>query len=314
MEEDGSLPKRRRIIGAGDDDDDDGDDDETAAAPAAVPGGDYDGGPAQPSDDDDGAGGGSPAPAAANRRALLERRAADRRRRRLLAEAAELRDDTGADADVEPMYPGDTRPLREDDPRYADDDADLDDADYDDDVDQDLDMDGPDADYIPEDEENGGGRGSDGPALRRGGSSSARRRRGGVSSADGILPLDEEEGEGEDLIENAARDYQRIEALDTYGREGIDDRDYGQMGAEERTAAEAELARREVSALLLSLLCFRLLAACLLSGPSRNFFLRSSFPQPKHLWSLPRTGRRAPPSRRPGDGTLWGLLRRPRRG
>ena len=124
----------------------------------------------------------------------------------------------------------------------------------------------------------------------------------------------EEEGEGEDLIENAARDYKRIEALATYGREGIDDRDYGQMGAEERTAAEAELARREVSALLLSLLCFRLLAACLLSGPSRNFFLRSSFPQPKHLWSLPRTGRRAPPSRRPGDGTLWGLLRRPRRG
>ena len=47
------------------------------------------------------------------------------------------------------------------------------------------------------------------------------------------------------------RDYQRIEALDTYGREGIDDRDYGQMGVEERAAAEAELALREVRCVLL---------------------------------------------------------------
>ncbi len=56
---------------------------------------------------------------------------------------------------------------------------------------------------------------------------------------------DEEEDEGEDLLENAERDYQRIEALDHYGNEGIDDRDYGQMDLEQRRAAEAELAIRD---------------------------------------------------------------------
>jgi DNA replication licensing factor MCM2 len=55
----------------------------------------------------------------------------------------------------------------------------------------------------------------------------------------------EEEGEGEDLLENAFQDYQRIEALDTYGREGIDEREYNQMGLEERSAAEREIADRE---------------------------------------------------------------------
>mmetsp|Transcript_13302 Transcript_13302/g.20731 ORF Transcript_13302/g.20731 Transcript_13302/m.20731 type:complete len:966 (-) Transcript_13302:2250-5147(-) len=56
---------------------------------------------------------------------------------------------------------------------------------------------------------------------------------------------EEEEEDGEDLLDNAERDYQRIEALDTYGREGLDDRDYGQMDHDERLAAEAELARRD---------------------------------------------------------------------
>ena len=57
--------------------------------------------------------------------------------------------------------------------------------------------------------------------------------------------LQEEEEEGEDLIENAQRDYQRIEALDTYGTEGIDGRDYDLMDAEQRRAVEAELAVRD---------------------------------------------------------------------
>ena len=55
----------------------------------------------------------------------------------------------------------------------------------------------------------------------------------------------EEEGEGEDLLDNAFQDYQRIDALDTYGTEGIDDRDYRQMGLEERLAAEGQIAGRE---------------------------------------------------------------------
>jgi hypothetical protein len=55
----------------------------------------------------------------------------------------------------------------------------------------------------------------------------------------------EEDEEGEDLLENAERDYQRIEALDTYGTEGIDETDYGAMDMEERMAAEKELERRD---------------------------------------------------------------------
>lgn len=55
----------------------------------------------------------------------------------------------------------------------------------------------------------------------------------------------EEEEDGEDLLENAERDYQRIEALDTYGTEGIDDSDYGIIDQEQREAADRELARRD---------------------------------------------------------------------
>lgn len=53
-----------------------------------------------------------------------------------------------------------------------------------------------------------------------------------------------EEEDGEDLLDNMERDYQRIEALDTYGTEDIDDRDYGAMDSEQRRAAEQEIARR----------------------------------------------------------------------
>ena len=56
---------------------------------------------------------------------------------------------------------------------------------------------------------------------------------------------DEEAEDGEDLMENAERDYQRIEALDTYGAEGIDDADYDPLDRETRDAAEREIARRE---------------------------------------------------------------------
>jgi DNA replication licensing factor MCM2 len=60
-------------------------------------------------------------------------------------------------------------------------------------------------------------------------------------------PEDEEEEDGEDLLENAERDYQRIDALDHYGTEGIDDRDYDVIDEEQRRAAEAELRLRDRS-------------------------------------------------------------------
>jgi DNA replication licensing factor MCM2 len=56
--------------------------------------------------------------------------------------------------------------------------------------------------------------------------------------------MEEDEEEGEDLLENAMRDYQRIEALDTYGTEDIDDREYDLMDRDTRRSAEAEIARR----------------------------------------------------------------------
>ena len=55
----------------------------------------------------------------------------------------------------------------------------------------------------------------------------------------------EEEEDGEDLLENAERDYQRIAALDTYGTEGMDNRDYGAMDMDTRRAVEEELAGRD---------------------------------------------------------------------
>lgn len=66
----------------------------------------------------------------------------------------------------------------------------------------------------------------------------------GAAAAAAAALLEEEE-DGEDLVENAERDYQPIAALDHYGREGIDDRDYELMDADQRQAAEAELAVRD---------------------------------------------------------------------
>lgn len=56
---------------------------------------------------------------------------------------------------------------------------------------------------------------------------------------------EEEEEDGEDLLDNAERDYQRIAALDTYGTEGLDDREYDAMDIDQRRAVEQELARRD---------------------------------------------------------------------
>lgn len=67
----------------------------------------------------------------------------------------------------------------------------------------------------------------------------------GDVNIDEQLSVPEEEEEGEDLLENAERDYQYIEALDTYGTEGIDDRDYEAMDYDQRKAAEEELRRRD---------------------------------------------------------------------
>ena len=59
------------------------------------------------------------------------------------------------------------------------------------------------------------------------------------------VAMAEEEEDGEDLIENADRDYQRIDALDHYGAEGLDDREYDAMDVDQRRAAEQEIARRQ---------------------------------------------------------------------
>ncbi|CAB9515972.1 licensing factor MCM2 [Seminavis robusta] len=56
----------------------------------------------------------------------------------------------------------------------------------------------------------------------------------------------EEEEDGEDLLDNAERDYQKIAALDTYGRDGLDDRDFDDMDVDQRRAAEKELNRRDL--------------------------------------------------------------------
>jgi hypothetical protein len=83
------------------------------------------------------------------------------------------------------------------------------------------------------------------------GSSRRRRRRG-----------EEEEDEGEDLMDDAMKDYQPIAALDTYGREGIDDRDYDGMDVDERREVERVLAERDRERRRLVLL-FGLYAVCL---------------------------------------------------
>ncbi|KAL7471084.1 hypothetical protein ACHAXS_011369, partial [Conticribra weissflogii] len=115
----------------------------------------------------------------------------------------------------------------------------------DEDYDDDDDGGGVDADYDVE--------GDDTAAQVLFGNRSSRRGRGrsrgrgrGRGAADGDDYYDpEEEEEGEDLLENAMKDYQPIAALDTYGREGIDDRDYGDIDVDDRFAAERVLEARD---------------------------------------------------------------------
>lgn len=63
------------------------------------------------------------------------------------------------------------------------------------------------------------------------------------AAADAVVA--EEDEDGEDLMDNADRDYQRIEALDTYGTEGLDDREFENMNIDQRRAAELEISRRD---------------------------------------------------------------------
>jgi hypothetical protein len=62
---------------------------------------------------------------------------------------------------------------------------------------------------------------------------------------DDELYVEDEEEDGEDLLDNAERDYQRIAALDTYGTEGLDDAEYEEMDIDERRAVEQVLAKRD---------------------------------------------------------------------
>ena len=125
-----------------------------------------------------------------------------RRRERLLAEVNELREQQMTLFPSDEIYNDMNRTTAvEDDYEQDDDDSDSN------------------ADYAPDEAEEGMSFQEDGPE-------------------------DEEEDEGEDLLENAFQDYQRIEALDTYGTEGIDDREYDLMDVNERAAADAEIDKR----------------------------------------------------------------------
>ena len=61
-------------------------------------------------------------------------------------------------------------------------------------------------------------------------------------------PPSEDEGEGEDLIENMEADYQQIAELDQYDSQMLDDRKYQGMTFDERKLAEEENARRAARA------------------------------------------------------------------
>ena len=87
-----------------------------------------------------------------------------------------------------------------------------------------------------------------GPHRRRGRGGARRRGRReeeGDDPDEDDVDDNEEEEDGEDLMENMERDYQRIEALDTYGTEGLDDREYDPLDRDARVAAERELDRRD---------------------------------------------------------------------
>ncbi|KAL9189590.1 hypothetical protein ACHAXT_009265 [Thalassiosira profunda] len=225
----GATPKRRRIA----------DDEEEESDGEPQPQMDVDAGDADANDAAPGGAGDEGEDAEARRRARLEARSADRRRRRLQAEMADLRDAS---------FPGDEFYVGEQmqevpDPNVLQDDAmdaepggdgdDLDDfvASDDDDMDED-------GDYVGGDDMDGA------TAFVQVNRDSRRRGRGGRGGRS-RRNAEEEEEEGEDLLENMAGDYKRIDALDTYGREGIDDRDYDGIDMDAFERAQATLDARD---------------------------------------------------------------------
>jgi hypothetical protein len=73
----------------------------------------------------------------------------------------------------------------------------------------------------------------------------AGRRRNDFDADDsGDYNPDDDEEDGEDLLDNAELDYQRISELDTYDASMLDSRQYSAMSVEQRKKAEEENARR----------------------------------------------------------------------
>lgn len=161
------------------------------------------------------------------KRRRLEERAAERRRRRLQAEAADLAGSFPGDE----FYRGEELEEVPDAHVEEDGDNEMSEGQGDDGVD--------DGDFVESDEEDDGSYAPDldDAAAVLMGSSSRRSRKGRRRG--------EEEEEGEDLMDDVMKDYQPIAALDTYGREGIDDRDYDGMDVDERREVERVLAERD---------------------------------------------------------------------
>ncbi|KAL7547507.1 hypothetical protein ACHAWF_010798 [Thalassiosira exigua] len=235
----GEVPKRRRVLAPDDDDDENDDADEAARARSANDndgGGDDDdddGGDDDDADDGDGQGDDDDDEAALRRRRRLDALSAERRRRRIQREVAELR---------EASFPGDEFYAGEQmsevpDPDILQDpahDADpMDDfvvGDNDDDLG--YDDDGSDGDYVDD-------VGDDAAAILVG---AGRGRRGRRKKR---RDDEEEEGEGEDLMGTFESDYRAMEGLDTYGTEGMDDREYDAIDVDARARAEDVLAARD---------------------------------------------------------------------
>ncbi|KDO19733.1 hypothetical protein SPRG_15063 [Saprolegnia parasitica CBS 223.65] len=66
-----------------------------------------------------------------------------------------------------------------------------------------------------------------------------------LAEAEAVYFSDDEEDEGEDLIENAEGDYKRMDALDSYDLGQLDDRRYDAIDDETRRRVEEELDRRD---------------------------------------------------------------------
>jgi DNA replication licensing factor MCM2 len=99
---------------------------------------------------------------------------------------------------------------------------------------------------LEEDTPNGGGEDEDDEIDRDYDYDEGRANDGDYADPDGNDNDDEEEEEdGEDLLDNAEKDYQVIAALDTYGRDGIDDREFESINADTRREVEAKLRARD---------------------------------------------------------------------